>query len=118
MDNTIIIALIIGIALLMVIFMVVSASRNKGEKRIPNYRALFIIGITWLPIGFATENPGFWAMGIVFMIIGLANKDKWGKETKWNDLPPKVKKIKLIIIGALIISLLAGIAFYIFSKGN
>ena len=96
----------------------VSASRNKEEKRTPNYRALFVLGITFLPIGIATENPGMWGLGAVFMIIGAANKDKWGKETKWADLPPETKKIKLIIVAGLTILLLGLVLFFLFFKGN
>ncbi len=118
MDNTIIIALIAGLALLLVLFMVISASKNKEEKKVPNYRALFILSLSWLPIGIAIKNPGLWGMGIVFLIVGLVNKEKWGKETKWADLSPKVKKIKIIFVGGLTILLLAAIAFFIFSKGN
>lgn len=114
MDNMIIIALIVGIALVLTLFMVLSASRNKEEKRVPNYRALFIIGISWLPIGIATENPGLWGMGAVFMLAGGLNKDKWGKETKWADLSPNAKNIKLIFVGGLTILLLAAISYFIF----
>jgi hypothetical protein len=116
MDTPIIIILIVVIALLFLFFMVRSASGNKGEKRVPNYRALFILGVTWLPIGIAIDNPGLWGMGAVFMIIGGANKDKWGKESKWADLSPEAKKLKLIVVGGLTVVLLAAIGYYIFMK--
>ena len=116
MDNPVIIILIVLIAVLLVVFMVRSASRNKEEKRVPNYRALFILGVTWLPIGIATDNPGLWGMGAVFMIARAVNKDKWGKETKWADLSPQAKQIKLIVVGGLIVVLLAAVAFYFLSK--
>jgi hypothetical protein len=115
-DNPVIIILIVVIAVLLIIFMVRSASRNKEEKRIPNYRALFILGVTWLPIGIATDNPGLWGMGAVFMIVGAVNKDKWGKETKWVDLSPDAKRIKLIVVGGLTVVLLAAIGYYLLSK--
>ena len=116
MENPVLIILIGAIALLLVIFIVRSASKNNEEKRIPNYRALFIIGVTWLPIGFATENPGLWGMGLVFMIVGASNKNKWGKETKWADLSPQARKIKLIFIIGLTTVLLAAIAYFLFVK--
>jgi len=116
MDNLIIIALVVGIALVLVLFMVKNASSNKEEKRVPNYRALFIMGITWLPIGIATDNPGLWGMGVVFMIIGASNKNKWGQETKWCDLSPRAKKIKLIFVGGLTFLLLAAITYFLFMK--
>jgi hypothetical protein len=116
MDNPIIIVLIIIIALFFVVFIVKSASGNKGEKRVPNYRALFIPGVTWLPIGIGTDSPGLWGMGIVFMLIGGANKDKWGKETKWTELSPVAKRIKIILVGGLTVVLLAALVYFIITK--
>ena len=116
MDNPIIIILIVVIALGFLFFMVRSASGNKEKKRVPNYRALFILGVTWLPIGIATDNPGLWGMGAVFMIVGAANKDKWGKESKWADLSPEAKRIKLIVVGGLTVILLVAIGYYLLLK--
>jgi hypothetical protein len=113
MENPILIILIVAIALIFVVFIVRSASQNKEERRIPNYRALFIIGVTWLPIGIATDNPGLWGLGVVFMIIGAANKNKWGKETKWSELPPETRKMKIIFIAGLTFILLAALSYYI-----
>jgi hypothetical protein len=47
-----------------------------------NYQALFVIGITFTGAGAALmiTNPamaGMMAMGIIFMIVGIANRDKW-----------------------------------------
>jgi len=54
------------------------AWRAKGSgSHKPNYRALFVVGISWIPIGLASENNAFWIFGIVFMITGWANRDKW-----------------------------------------
>ena len=113
MDNTIIVTLTVVIALLFLVFLVVMNSSRKEEKRIPNYRALFIIGISWLPIGLATKNPGLWGMGAVFLIIGLANRKKWGEETKWSDLSPESKRIKIIFVGGLTVLLLTAIAYFL-----
>jgi hypothetical protein len=92
MSNPIIIVLIILIALLFVFLIVRSRSADPDRKHVPNYRALFILGITWIPIGIGTENPGLWTIGLVFMTIGLVNKAKWGQETKWADLSPEIKE--------------------------
>ena len=114
MDFPIIFIIIVLIAILLTYFIVVSFSKRKEEKRIPNYRALFIIGISWFPIGIATHNPGLWTVGIVFFIIGLANKDKWGKETKWSELPSNIRRFKITIIVILIIFLLIAFGYFIF----
>lgn len=59
---------------------------KNGYRGEVNYRAFFIIGITFLPAGVALSasmhNPGVFGMsglGAAFMAIVLANKDKWKK---------------------------------------
>lgn len=42
-----------------------------------DYRTYFIVGISFIPIGIATDNMAFTALGIIFMIIGLTNRNKW-----------------------------------------
>jgi len=118
MGNQIIIVLIVAIALLFLGFLVYINSRKTEEKRVPNYRALFIIGLSWLPIGIATKNPGLWGMGAVFFIVGLANRKKWGQETKWCDLSPESKRIKLIFVGGLTVLLLAAIVYYLLTNST
>ena len=117
MDFPIILVIIVLIAILLTYFIVISSSKQKEEKRTPNYRALFIIGISWLPIGIATDNTAFWVIGLVFLITGLANKDKWGQETKWSDLPPKVRKFKITLISVLIVFLVIVFSYFMF-KAN
>jgi len=66
--------------------------RKEGKPSEPNYRAFFIMGIVWFPVGltsmiiyflldisFVVGMPLF-AMGIVYMAIGWVNRDKWKKE--------------------------------------
>ncbi len=116
MENLTLIFIIVAIALGLVVFMIRSASKDEKTKRVPNYRALFILGVTWLPVGIATDNAGLWGMGAVFMIIGGLNKDKWGQETKWADLSPGAKKTKLIVLGGLTLVLLAAVLYFVFVK--
>ena len=52
---------------------------NK-DKRAPNYQALFVIGIALLPVGIATANPAFLAIGLIFLLIGLTNRKKWVRD--------------------------------------
>lgn len=47
-----------------------------------HYRVFFTLGIVWLPIGIATDNPGLLGLGAVFLIAGLANRSKWKKEPR------------------------------------
>ena len=50
---------------------------NKQKQRNANYRAFFILGISFLPIGIATANPAFMVLGLVFLAISLINRKKW-----------------------------------------
>ena len=116
MSNYIVLALLIGIAGLGIVFAIV-AYKHRGEFRSePDYRAFFILGISFLPIGIATENPGLWGMGAVFMILGAVNRDKWRDTPKLSEMEPERRRVKLIIIGLLTLLLLATLLAYIFAK--
>ena len=61
-------------------------SKNEQTKEV-DYRVFFILGISFLPLGivltFVVGNPGFigfMVLGIAYIAIGLANKDKWKQE--------------------------------------
>jgi len=108
--------LIIAVAVLIILLGIAAIYLNKGEKREPDYRVMFILGITWLPLGIATENPGFWITGLVLFIVGLVNKKKWKKQPKWSELSANKKHFKLtmsILIGLVLLGL---IAFYMVEK--
>ena len=109
---TIIIALlVIGVAVFAII-------KRKGEKTKPDYRVLFTLGIVWLPIGIATDNPGLLGLGAVFLIAGLANRSKWKKEPRWSDLSPERRKIMMLVVVGLSVLLLAVIVAYIIANNN
>jgi hypothetical protein len=55
------------------------------EKREPNYRALFVIGLSFLGAGISLNAAGLTStgialtgVGIVFFVIGISNRKKWG----------------------------------------
>ena len=82
-----IIAIITVIFLTLGILVVLIAIKMKKEGKYPepDYRAFFILGICLLPMGIVfvtTVNPGFMGftgLGAIYMIIGLAHRDKWKK---------------------------------------
>lgn len=118
MSNYIVLALLIGIAVLGIVFAIVAYKREGELRRDPDYRAFFILGISFLPIGIATENPGLWGMGTIFMILGAVNRNKWKDAPKLSEMEPERRRIKLVIIGLLTVLLLAALLFYIFAKAN
>ena len=73
---------VIGVILTLVVF----KKKKEGKMREPNYKVFYILGIIWIPIGIVfmvTINRvlgvAFMGMGITYMMIGLANRDKWEK---------------------------------------
>lgn len=98
------------IGLIIIGFLVVLFVQFKKGKYKPNYRLFFILGIAWAPLGMVfyitTKNLGFFAMGLIFLIIGLVNKDKW------EELDPATSRQKKIIIGVLVIGLLVFTALF------
>jgi len=79
-------ALIIIAALVVIKLLVVFKKKKEGKIREPNYKVFYILGIIWIPIGIffmVSIKPilgiAFMGMGVAYMIIGLANRDKWEK---------------------------------------
>jgi uncharacterized membrane protein HdeD (DUF308 family) len=62
---------------------------KEGKQQATNYRVFFLMGITFFPIGiillifsFTSDTSiaigiPFLVMGITYLVIGLANRDKW-----------------------------------------
>ena len=77
----IVILVILGVILTLIYLI------KKEHKRFeePDYQAFFIMGISFLPLGIVfmvAVSPafiGFTGIGLCYMAIGLANKDKWKK---------------------------------------
>ena len=63
--------------LLLVIFWILLAT--KKIKLILNYRTLFYIGVVLMPIGIMTSSSSFLLLSPIYLIFGLVNKDRWGR---------------------------------------
>jgi drug/metabolite transporter (DMT)-like permease len=106
----------IGVLILLIIFAIgmLFNYKKKGKKHEPDYYTMYILGITWTPLGiiFATtmNNPAFLGMGIVFLIAGLANKDKWKKQPA--KLDPKKQKLLIGMLALGVLTLALGVAVY------
>ena len=79
---TIILGLIASIIGIFVLF-IMKKKKIEGSYKEPDYRAFFIMGICFLPMGIiftSTISPAFisfLALGVIYIAIGLANRDKW-----------------------------------------
>jgi len=106
MNTNLSIDLFIVIGLIVIGLVIVLSSQFKKEKIKPNYRLFFILGMTWVSLGVVfyktTRNIGFLIMGVIFLIIGLINKDKWGETVVVNPQKRKLL-IGLILTGLLVL---------------
>ena len=122
----ILIAILVA-AVLLGIVLVVFVRRRKQPRRV-DYRNYFVMGVIWLaaapvlillPWLLHGEEPFFMAsffliMGLAYTIIGLLNRDKWGKQL---EVSPRAEKKMMIVIGALVVSLLVGMVVFLFAEG-
>ncbi len=109
------IVVILGFILLALVIFLFKKKYIKDDR--PNYRVLFIVGITWLPLGIVLKNPGFLVGGLILTIIGLIKRDQWRDEKKWSELSPAEKKFKLALIVLLALMVVAGVvAFRIYNN--
>jgi predicted membrane channel-forming protein YqfA (hemolysin III family) len=111
----IILALIVAIGIIAVL--IAWKKAKKGEKHETDYYTFFLMGIIWTAIGAPywlldgeLFNPLF-ALGIVFLIVGLVNKSKWKKKQH----PPGKWQVIAIAIG--VAALAAGIVALILFRG-
>ena len=72
-----IIAVSIGVVIVLLLAVMLVIYRRKGRCQNQITGVFFILGIVWLPLGIALKNPSFWGMAAVFLVVGLANRDKW-----------------------------------------
>ena len=80
------IILITVFVLILTILWMTRTKKNDQTKEI-DYRVFFNMGLSFLPLGIVltatvknTGFIGFTGLGIAYIAIGIANKDKWKKE--------------------------------------
>ena len=110
--------IILGILILIgLVIAVIATIIKRKENRKPNYKAFFIVGITWVPLGIATQNYVFIFVGLVLLILGLTKKKEWKNQPKWEELSQAEKKIKIALKIFLALILILGVVVY-FLAGN
>jgi len=109
--------ILVSIALAVIILAILGIliMKKKGWKREVDYRNYFTMGIVWLPFGIIflifgnTTGTLFLLMGVVFLSIGLKNRDKWGKPQK---VSPKSQKMLMISVLIGVVALIVGILVF------
>ena len=75
--------LVLGLVVTVLSGLIFWKRKKAGEPMEINYYAFFVMGICFLPlgaVGMATKNYGLMGitgLGLAYMGIGLANRDKW-----------------------------------------
>ena len=85
--------IVVGLILIGILAAIILKRKREGKFGETNYRALFILGITFFPMGIIYEitffvsgktvflvlGLSFIAMGLAYLAISLVNRDKWKK---------------------------------------
>ena len=98
--------LVLGVAAVALLY------KKRGQKQKTDYYAFFWMGLVWTVFGAAMTvfdffmgydytTTFFLPMGVVFLALGLANRDKW------KDRPEYTKNKRLMIIFTLIAGIIA-----------
>lgn len=83
---------------------------NKRKKTSPNYYIFFIMGIFWTPFGIILNNYALFAIGLIFAVLGLRNKNRWKENKKdWKKMSGRERGLTLLIILILIMLIIAEI---------
>jgi len=104
--------LIIAIAVILIILLLFFVVARKQEKKPPNFRALFILGLAFIPLGISTDNYAFSVAGAIFFIAGLANKKKWEKPKKWEELGTSERRLKISLMIVITLLLVFGLIIF------
>jgi uncharacterized membrane protein len=85
--------LLMGIAVTILVLSILRKGKRERKAGETDYKAFFIVGIAFLPTGFAmmmvyflAETPfeiglPLFALGLICFIVGLVNRDKWKKRS-------------------------------------
>jgi hypothetical protein len=100
----------IVVAVVILAILAIFVFKRKGWNSEVDYRRYFNMGIIWLPFGIvfylifeSLIGLVFFIIGLVYLAIGLKNKDKWGKPQKISPIYQK----------ALMIAVLLGVIFLV-----
>jgi heme/copper-type cytochrome/quinol oxidase subunit 2 len=102
---------------LLAVVMVVVVRKRKQPRRL-DYRNYVVMGVVWLATGgflsllpwFLHEEASFsiggffLVMGLGYMIVGLLNRDKWGKQVEMSTTT--TRNMIAVLVTAIIVGVL------------
>ena len=110
----------VGIMALILLLIGIYVWRKEGQRHETDYKAFFHMGLVWIIIAGAymiltREYSLVWlfSMGVIFFVLGLANKDKWGRTRKMTDQGRK--RIMLMILVGIALLVLGTVAFLLYA---
>jgi phosphotransferase system glucose/maltose/N-acetylglucosamine-specific IIC component len=112
------IAIMVGVGLIVTLIAIALMFKMRKQKIEPDYRAIFILGVIFAGSGSAMistsgiSSMGMFGLGLIYMAIGIANRDKWKEQPK--PLSSKTRNIMmLVLLGTVILVGLTFLAIYL-----
>jgi hypothetical protein len=115
MNSIPVLAITIGVVLLILLGVLLFVRIKYKQSLEPDYRVFFILGLIWIALGvinvFQDGSVALGALGVIFLAVGLGNRDKW-RQRKWADLPPEQRRMKIILMLVILGVMVLGLAAY------
>ena len=107
---------ILAVLIILIVIMIIVAATSKKKIK-TDYYILFIMGLVWLVVGIPLGNNTLMALGLIFALAGIVNKDKWKKNMRqWKHLSKIEKKMHLAILVILTVLVIAGLVLIAYKK--
>jgi len=105
---------LLGVFLLIIVVGILLVSLVlKRRREHTDYLAMFIIGLIWFVAGIPLKIWALSILGAGFAVVGLINRQFWGKNRmKWKDLDKHEKSVRIVLLIFLTLILVLGIIFY------
>ncbi|MBN2454108.1 hypothetical protein JXB11_01030 [Candidatus Woesearchaeota archaeon] len=104
------------ILLLLLITALVLKRKHKSKAKL-DYYTFFVIGMLWFAFGIVSESVSLSVIGIAFMALGIAHKDRWQQNKwRWKSLSKKERNLAFIAIFTLSLILFLGVFLVLLAK--
>lgn len=109
--------LISGILILVILFAIIWFAISRKTQIPPNYHSFFVLGVVLFIGGIIQRNLGLLGAGVVFSILGLANKNKWEENKQsWEQLKLGEKAVLSAVMLGIAVLVLIGFFSWISTK--